>query len=210
METLFLLCAVIGGTMLLLQVALQMLGLGHHDADADTHDAHDVGHDVAHDHHGHSHSEEHSGSSWFAGLLTFRTVIAGLTFFGLAGMAGAVEWGAEDPRTILVAFLAGAAALFMVSALMRSLSRLKAEGTVRIQRAVGSRGTVYLTVPANKTGVGKVHLTLQNRTVEYQAITAHDALPTGTRVVVLSVLSADTVEVGPLVEAPVHESRTGS
>jgi hypothetical protein len=42
-----------------------------------------------------------------------------------------------------------------------------------------------------------VTLRLQNRTVEYQALTPHDALPTGSKVVVTGVLGPDTVEVVP-------------
>ena len=35
------------------------------------------------------------------------------------------------------------------------------------------RGTVYLTIPGQKAGAGKVTLCLQNRSVEYQALTPH-------------------------------------
>jgi hypothetical protein len=76
--------------------------------------------------------------------------------------------------------------------MMQALYRLKADGTVRIDRAIGRTGTVYLTVPANRSGLGKVLLNLQNRTVEYQAMTPHQALPTGTPVVVQAVINSDT------------------
>jgi hypothetical protein len=78
---------------------------------------------------------------------------------------------------------------------MKALYRLRADGTVRIERAVGRTGTVYLSVPGNKAGLGKVLLNVQNRTVEYQALTPHQTLPAGSPVVVLAVVNADTVEV---------------
>ncbi|HEV3117654.1 MAG TPA: hypothetical protein VGY58_11405, partial [Gemmataceae bacterium] len=56
-------------------------------------------------------------------------------------------------------------------------------------------GTVYVAIPGQKTGVGKVTLRLQNRTVEYQAVTPHQQLATGNKVVVTAVLSPDTLEV---------------
>ena len=65
----------------------------------------------------------------------------------------------------------------------------------RIDRAVGCTGTVYLRVPGAKGGAGKVHLALQNRTVEYQAVTAGEEIPTGKPVKVVAVVNADTVEV---------------
>ena len=67
-----------------------------------------------------------------------------------------------------------------------------------MDRAVGKGGTVYLPIPGQKAGTGKVLLNLQNRTVECQAITADKELPTGASVVVVAVISADTVEVAPL------------
>ena len=124
------------------------------------------------------------------------TLVAALAFFGLAGLAGTAKWG-EEPITLLVALAAGAGALFLVATLMRSMSRLKADGTVRIDRAVGKTGTVYLSVPPARAGAGKVTLSLQNRTVEYQAVTAQDALLTGAPIVVVAVLGPDTVEVAP-------------
>jgi hypothetical protein len=54
---------------------------------------------------------------------------------------------------------------------------------------------VYLRVPAAKAGTGKVHLMLQNRTVEYQAVTVGAELPTGAPIRVVGVVNSDTVEV---------------
>jgi hypothetical protein len=66
---------------------------------------------------------------------------------------------------------------------------------VRINHAIGRTGTVYLRVPANKTGPGKVTLNLQKRTVELEAFTAASELPTGTPVRVVAVLGPSSVEV---------------
>ena len=75
------------------------------------------------------------------------------------------------------------------------LMRLKADGTVQIENAIGQTGTVYLRVPANRTGAGKITLNLQNRTVELEAFTAADELPTGTPIRVVAILSPNSVEV---------------
>ena len=191
-ETVYLTCAIAGGTLLACQLLLGVLGLGdHHDAAGD-HDLHDAGgHDA---HGGHGHDNHHS---WLVGVLTFRSLVAALTFFGLAGLAATVNFNQEPPLSLAIALVAGVGALFGVAWLMRSLHRLKSDGTVRIERAVGQNGTVYLTIPGQKGGVGKVTLSLQNRTVEYQAITSHQQLPTGSKVVVTAVLGPDTVEVVP-------------
>lgn len=182
MDTFFLVAAGLGGTFLLLQTLAGLIGFGHDgdtdvDADTDT-DAGDHGH----------------GGDWFFGVLTIRSVAAALTFFGLGGLS-AGYYGADPQVAAAVAVAAGLGALYAVAAIMRSMAKLKADGTARIDRAVGLPATVYLRVPAGKGGPGKVHIQLQNRTVEYRAVTAGGELPTGAAVTVVGVVSPDTVEV---------------
>jgi membrane protein implicated in regulation of membrane protease activity len=197
-QIIYLICFLVGATLMVCQFVLSLVGIGgDHDVDAG-HDFHDA------EHHGHHGGHDH-GSSWFVGVLTFRTVVAALAFFGLAGLA---SYGKLEPvLNVMVALAAGASAMVLVAFLMRSLHRLKAEGTVRIERAVGQKGTVYLTIPGQKSGVGKVHLSLQNRTVEYQAVTPQEQLPTGSRIVVTAVVGADTVEVVPVAVSEITTTR---
>jgi hypothetical protein len=190
METVFLVCAALGGTLLLCQFLLSVLGLGHHDIDHD----HDFGHD-----HDHGVDHEHE-SSWYTGLLTLRTVLTALTFFGLGGLV-ALEARLNSSAALGIAVISGVGVLFLVAWLMKSMQHLKADGTVHIERAVGKTGTVYLSVPANQAGAGKVTVKVQNRTIEYQAVTRQEALATGTPVQVVAVVSPDTVEVIPVPQA---------
>jgi hypothetical protein len=208
METLFLFCAIFGGTVL---VAQFLLGFGgdhhggegaedtpdamggdmHADAGADAHtaDAHDA----------HAHGDAHHGSTWVFGVLTLRTVLIGLTFFGLTGKAASAS-GYTGVTPLVIAVACGLAAMYGVYFLMRGLYRLTADGTERIERSVGEEGMVYLTIPGQNQGVGKVHVPVQNRTIEYEAMTAGERLPTGTRVVVVRVLGNDRVAVEPVTE----------
>ncbi len=199
METIFIICAVIGGVIMLCQFVLTLLGLGGaHDVGGD-HEV-SVGHDFAVEH-GVDHDgapAEHGAheSTGFFKLLSFRAVVAALTFFGLGGLA-ALYSGSMAHLALPAGVGAGAAAMFVVAWMMRILHNLDSEGTVRIERAVGTTGAVYLTVPARDHGVGKVTVTVQNRTMEYKAVTqGSHALPMGTSVVVVGVVGPDTVEVG--------------
>jgi hypothetical protein len=200
MEYVYLISAVAGGVVLVCQFVMALVGLG---GDHDVGGGHDVGGHDAGDHagtdHHHGTSDHDAHSSWFVGMLTFRTLVAALTFFGLAGMAVKEDF---DPLVTLVfAGAAGFAAMFLVAWMMRGLHRLKAEGNVRIERAVGARGTVYLSIPADRGGMGKVLLNLQNRIVEYDAISAQGELPTGAKVVVTGIVGPGTVEVAPAGDA---------
>ena len=111
---------------------------------------------------------------------------------------GALALGAPAPVAVLVAFVAGIAASVATAAVMRSLLRLEADGTIRLARAVGEPATVYVPVPAAGGGPGKIHLRLQGRTIECQAVTSDSRiLPTGTPVTVVDVRGPDLVEVVP-------------
>ena len=192
METIFLACAIVGGTLIVCQFLLTLLGMGgDHDADhGGGHGGADHGgHDAAHHDHG-----GHSTAAWFFSMLTVRTLSAAAAFFGLIGLA-AHRAELNDTQTIALAVGAGLAAFFIVGYLMRFLHKLNVDGTVRIDRAVGCRGAVYLSIPGAKAGVGKVHVSLLNRTLEYQAITAQHDLPTGMPIIVVGIAGPDTVEV---------------
>jgi hypothetical protein len=217
MTLLFTLCAALGGTILLLQFLLGLMGLGGH-ADVGGDVGHDFGggfHDggdfhagggdlhsgdvhteALHDSHAGDQSDHHEANSLFH-VLSFRAIVAALAFFGLAGRAA----DAADiplPMTLLIAVAAGMAALYGVYWMMRCMQSLQAEGTARIERAVGKIGTVYLRIPANESESGKIQLDLQNRTMEYLAMTSGPELPTGTKVEVVGVISPTTVAVVPV------------
>lgn len=197
METIYLVCAVIGATFIVGQFLLTLLGLGHgHDFGHDGAD-HDFAHDADHDTE-HEGGHEQSSSSIFR-WLTFRSMSASLAFFGLTGLSTR-RFDVDDGPGFLLALAAGAGALMIVGWLMRMLTRLNLDGTVRIDRAVGSRGTVYLSIPGQREGAGKVHVSCHDRLLEYKAVTATEPLATGTKIVVVGVVSGDTVEVAPAPE----------
>jgi len=199
--TFFVVCAAAGGTIMVLQLLLSLIGLGG-DHDIDVHDGHvdfgghsiDMGdHDFGDYHLAGDHADH--GSSAFFGVLSFRSLVAAVTFFGLGGTAALAS---DLPVSLSVAIGCGcgAGAMVLVGWLMRLLHTLGEEGNVQIERAVGQTATVYLSVPGKRKGAGKVTVKLQNRTMEYQAITSNaKELPTGAHVVVVGVASPDTLEV---------------
>ena len=197
MYMLFLICALFGGTVFILQFVLAIIGAGADDLDI----ADDIPDDIPDDFgdvtagaHGHD-------STWLFGVISFRTIIAALTFFGLAGLAS-LEGKLNAPLTLLIALAVGAAAMYGVHYLMQLLYRLRHDGTARIQRTVGQRGTVYIPIPGNNEGLGKIQIRTQGRIMEYAAKTREPVkLKTGTTVEVVSVLSPMTLEVEPVDDA---------
>jgi hypothetical protein len=187
MESFYLVCTGVGGALVLCQFFASLLGIGgEHGLETD-HEVHLEGHA----------GEHHDQTNAFLGLLTFRSISAAVAFFGLGGLS-ARYFEATPATTFLLAAVSGALALYLVAGLMKALAKLKADGTVRIERAVGQVGRVYLAIPGNKAGSGKVTLNLQNRTVECLAMTSASEIATGAAVTIVAVLAPNLVEVAPL------------
>ena len=143
------------------QFVLTLLGMGHH-GDALGGDFHDgdlsgdhTGGDHAggnvHDDAGQTHSSEHTFGDWLFGVLTLRTVVAALAFFGLAGKA-MLSAGKPPGVSLIVALVAGLAAMYGVYALMRAIYSLQSDGTLRIRSSLGQRGSVYIPIPGQRQG----------------------------------------------------------
>jgi hypothetical protein len=195
LETLYTYCAAIGAALMLGQFVLSLVGFGEHGDLAGGHDVGfhgdlDGGHADAHP--DHVDRSEH----WFAGLLSFRAIVTALAVFGLVGLGFTRQFSSTRPgATFVIALAAGGGMMYAVGWLLRVMYALRSDGTVRIERTVGLPGSVYLTIPAQKSGTGKITLKVQDRFMEYTAMTSGNEIPTGTAVVVLAVLTPQIVEV---------------
>lgn len=222
MQAIFTICALVGGTALVLQFILSLIGMGSGDGangdfgDVDIPDggADFHGHAAAYHHGAHDHgtqADHHHGSASVVKILTFQTVIAFLAFFGLAGLA-TLHSGHSEPLAIVVAAAAGAASMFALAYVMHGFFKLQADPTVRLYNAVGAPARVYLKVPAASAGAGKVTVVIQGREVELAATTPGPELPTGAAAVVTRLIDGQTLEVvaagGETVQPPAAPAAT--
>jgi hypothetical protein len=209
MQTIFLITAVFGGTILVCQFVMLLLGLGggesvdNLDAPVDFGGGGEefAGH-TAESGDGHAPGGTHhpfDAAALFK-VLSFKAVVAALAFFGLGGLAAqSAEFPA--PQALLIAVACGGAALVGMQKLLRLMTRLNADGSLRLERAIGKSGTVYLAIPAAGHGAGKIHLKLQNRLVELEAVNASaERIAAGATIVVVGLAGSDAVEVEPLRE----------
>jgi membrane protein implicated in regulation of membrane protease activity len=230
LDIIFLIAAVVGGTVMVCQFVLTLMGMdgdgGHagHAADAgfdgaldggnfhgDMHggdfhgDASVDGHDIAGDHHTSMSTAaggeyQHWDSSWLFGVLSFRTLIAAAAFFGVAGKA-ASSAGMSEGSALVIALGAGVAAMYGMYWLMRAIAGLTSSGNQRITNALGRRAPVYIPIPADRKGAGQVQLSMHNRIGEFQAVTDEpQRLKTGETVEVVAVAGSDLVRVRRVVE----------
>jgi len=62
-----------------------------------------------------------------------------------------------------------------------------------INGALNKTGTVYIPVPANSAGTGKVNVVVLGRTYELNALTAGPALETGAAILVKAVQNSNLI-----------------
>lgn len=125
-------------------------------------------------------------------MFTVRGIIAFLAVGGWTGLVlddTMVYW-----LRCIIAFAAGVGAMLLVALLLKLLMKLQNDGTMDISNAVGLTGTVYLTVPAERQGRGKVNVTFQDRYAEVEAVTDDtENLSYGTVITVVGVLDEQTL-----------------
>ncbi|HSY84548.1 MAG TPA: hypothetical protein VK807_22480 [Gemmatimonadaceae bacterium] len=192
----FLCCAAAGGAFLVLQFLLGVLGVHHR---------HHGGHHVSHHHGGRlggraggraggRHGAKMARTRWGSYLTNLQSIAAAFAFFGLGGAAvlssGAAVWSA-----VTVGAVAGVAAASGVAALLRSMTAFESDGTLPIDAAIGALGQVYVSIPARQAGRGKVHVTVRDRLVEYEATTNGEALAAGVSVLVTDIDGTDALVV---------------
>lgn len=177
-------CIAVPATLLLvLQLALSLLGLGGHDGDLE---AEADGDFDAEDFDADDPDSGEAGHDGFAlRMLSLRGILA---FFAVSGWAALAVSRAGHPwlAAMLVGLVLGAAAMVLVAAAMTLILGLQTDGTVDRRNAVGLSGSVYLTIPARRLGSGKVHVVIQEKLTECNAVTDEaEPLPTGTEVTVV-------------------------
>ena len=182
LNNLLLASAVIGGTLFLFRIVMQVFGAGDHgdldaSADIDLSDG-DIGH----------------GTVSSFQLLSLQGISSFLMMFGLVGLALYEQSGLPAFLAVPGALAAGLGSVWIVGKIFVYMMRLQSSGNLDPSSAAGQEGIVYLTVPPE--GKGKVQINIQNRQREYEAISDRkEELKTGARVRVVRVINGNVMVV---------------
>jgi len=208
-QQIFAVIAIPATVILIIQTILLLFGLGQEPGSDGSGSMHDMPSDPGHDLpgvHGQDvsdsygqESQESYDSTAEAGLrlLTVRGLVA---FFAVGGWAGVVmiDLGLHPALASLIALFAGFGALFLVAWIIRLMLSLQDSGNLDVRNAVGLVGEVYLRIPGNRQGSGKITVILQGRSIELDAITDDPlGLATGSQARVVAV-RGDRLIVKPL------------
>ena len=172
-EQMFLLSAIVGGIILIFRLILTIAGLDHHGAvDA-----------------------PHADSDGGFQALTIQGISSFFTMFGVVGFTLYHSTALGMVLALLGALAGGVVSVWLIQRIFMGMLRLQSSGTVSLYAAVGSEGSVYLTV--SKEG-GRVQINFANRLREFEAVSSDGAtLPTGTAIRVQGV-EANTLVVSPV------------
>lgn len=182
-ELTYLACAILGGSVLLLQTVAMLFGFGGLD-DLDGLDGAEGGFEL-------------DGTESAFGFLSIRGISAFLTFFGLAGWGGTAQ-GWPTWVTAVVALLSGFLIMALVAWIFSLQKHLYSEGNLNPETVVGQTGQVYLRIPANARGKGKITVSIQERSEQFEASTpaGYDReLPTGSEVRITRMITPGSFEV---------------
>ncbi|MUP38667.1 hypothetical protein [Labilibaculum euxinus] len=129
-------------------------------------------------------------------FISLKNLIAFFAVFGWTGII-CLDMGLGAGVSTLIATLAGLAMMLIMASILYFMGKLVEEGTLNINNAKGKIGNVYLSVPANRKGMGKVQIEVQGlQTLD--AVTDSDSdIPTGAVIQVVDVLNDQILIVKP-------------
>lgn len=122
-------------------------------------------------------------------FFTLKNLTGFFALFGWSGLA-CLNAGLGNIPTVIISFVCGLVMMTVMAAIFYYMSRLTESGNMDINNAIGKLATVYLTIPAQRKGNGKVHVRVQNTLRELDATTdALQDIKTGSMVEVTDVLN---------------------
>ena len=178
--------AIFASIVVLIQTTMSFAGTG----DVDTGDV-DVDFDADTD--ADADSLDHAGVMH---LISIRNIFYFLLGFGWTGVS---FWNTIPDRGLLcaIAVLVGFLFVAIFLFLFRQMMKLQSNGAFNIDDAVGRVCDVYLRIPANKKGMGKVQISFNGSVQELDAHTTGEQIPSGAKVRVLRVIDKKVLEVEP-------------
>jgi membrane protein implicated in regulation of membrane protease activity len=122
-------------------------------------------------------------------FFTIKNTVAFFTVFGWTGL-GCIDAGLNPFLTVFISAIAGTVMVVILSSLFYFMSNMSENGTLQLKNAVGRIGEVYLTIPKNQEGYGKVQIKVQGSLRELEAMTNDlEDLNSGSLVKVLDIIN---------------------
>ena len=123
-------------------------------------------------------------------LISLKNFIGFFTIFGWVGLA-CIDAELPTYATIIISTISGFLMMVLMASIYYFMGKLTESGNLNLKNADGKTGTVYLKIPAKRSGMGKVQIQLQG----YQTLDAmtddEEDIPTGGIVIITGVYNND-------------------
>jgi len=120
-------------------------------------------------------------------MFTLQGIITFLMVTGWSAIAS-ISAGAAPAMSIVVGVVLGLVAMYAVARLINASRRLTENGTLDLRNAIGESAQVYIPIPEQGAGEGKVTMYVQGRYAECTAVSQSPVLlKTGTSVRIVDV-----------------------
>lgn len=122
-------------------------------------------------------------------LFSFRNLINFLLGFSWGAIAFYHSFQ-QKWVAVLIGIFIGLLLVGLFFFVLKNMYKLAQDNTMKIENAIGKTGQVYLTIPAKKSGSGKVHIAIQGALRELDAVTEQEhSIPTGSNVKVIGIIN---------------------
>ncbi|MBP1637692.1 MAG: serine protease [Bacteroidetes bacterium] len=119
-------------------------------------------------------------------LFSFRNLINFLLGFGWSGVAFYTT--IKNPALLItVAVIVGVAFILIFFFIIRQLLKLAEDNSFNIENTLNKTADVYLTIPAKRSGKGKILVSVNGSVHELEALTDGEQLPSGTPVKIVKI-----------------------
>jgi uncharacterized membrane protein (Fun14 family) len=130
-------------------------------------------------------------------FFSLRNLINFLLGYGWGGIC-CYDTFASKVWVNIFAFLTGFLFLLLFFLIIKQILKLNQDNTFQIKDALGNVADVYLTIPGEKSGKGKIQISVKGAFHEIDALTEGEKISTGDKVKVTKIIDNQTVLVTKL------------
>jgi membrane protein implicated in regulation of membrane protease activity len=125
-------------------------------------------------------------------LFSLRNLINFLLGFSWTGIS---FYTTIQNKTALIAFALaiGCTFVFLFFLLIKQIQKLAEDNSFKLEFTINKTAEVYLTIPANKSGQGKIIISVNGAYHELEAMTDNDKIPSGKKVKVIRIENNNTL-----------------
>ena len=127
-------------------------------------------------------------------LFTFRNLINFLLGLSWTGIS-LYQTIPNKPILIALSIGVGMGFITLFFMIIKQLQKLAEDNTFKIESTLKKTATVYLRIPANKSGQGKIQISINGSFREIDAVTSGDQIESNASVLIVNIVNQNLVQV---------------